>query len=223
MEVIIIRHGQSESNAGLTLELDSNLTDLGRKQAQATAEYLLDKPIIEDAFSLAILVSPFRRTLQTARPLLEKTGLRASVLPEMCEYFSDTNNAYRQFRGLTPEQMLHENPYVNVHDHPGDLSCWWPTTQEDMLAMYRRAEGVRDSLYRKYFGNVRQVVLFSHAEPIGRLVEALLRVDPDPNGPPWTDNCGINRLRVVDVDKVAEVIALNDTSHLQERGIVSPG
>lgn len=64
-KVFLVRHGQSEANlkgifAGRT---DLELSDLGRKQAEAVGKYLCDKDID------MIYSSPLKRAMSTAKPL----------------------------------------------------------------------------------------------------------------------------------------------------------
>jgi 2,3-bisphosphoglycerate-dependent phosphoglycerate mutase len=63
----LIRHGQSQANAGVATEHPQSiaLTDLGREQAQRIAQQIPFKP-------RTIIVSPYSRTLDTAQPLLSK-------------------------------------------------------------------------------------------------------------------------------------------------------
>lgn len=62
-----IRHGESESNAGIPVSNDATtaLTQLGIQQANRVAEHIQTPP---DRF----VVSPYLRTLQTATPTLQK-------------------------------------------------------------------------------------------------------------------------------------------------------
>ncbi len=62
-----IRHGESESNAGLRTEHPSSirLTAKGQRQAELTAESFQRAPDL-------IVTSPYLRTRQTAAPLLER-------------------------------------------------------------------------------------------------------------------------------------------------------
>jgi broad specificity phosphatase PhoE len=67
VRVWLIRHGQSESNAGLP-SLDWRnipLTELGRRQAERVAEVFADPPRL-------IVTSPFLRARQTAQPTSDR-------------------------------------------------------------------------------------------------------------------------------------------------------
>jgi len=65
--IFFIRHGQSESNSGAVTEYPktTNLTDLGRKQADRLAAVLNQPPDL-------IITSSYSRAIQTALPTMDK-------------------------------------------------------------------------------------------------------------------------------------------------------
>ena len=209
MEITLLRHGQSENNAGLTDNLDSNLTDLGRAQAERAAQRLQPDGLTH------LFVSPLRRTLQTIAPLCTVTGQRAEVYADICEYFSPNYPKFQTFDGLTPEEIASQYPFTFVGDTFPCTVVWWPQALEDKPSMAARAVRVRDALLELYGNTDEKLLLVSHAEPLGRMVEAFLRVPPSPQRPPWTDNCGITRLACPsDVNEPAQLVFLNETAHL---------
>jgi 2,3-bisphosphoglycerate-dependent phosphoglycerate mutase len=74
--VWLIRHGQSQANAGTATEHPKTieLTDTGRIQAQHVADAI-------DFAPRSIIVSPYIRTMDTARPLLAKLAQAGLSLP----------------------------------------------------------------------------------------------------------------------------------------------
>jgi probable phosphoglycerate mutase len=86
-EVVLIRHGSARhSTPEQPLDLidghsDPELTELGRRQAQAIAERL------DGARPAAFFVTPLRRTQQTARPLAERLGVEPVILPGLREVY----------------------------------------------------------------------------------------------------------------------------------------
>jgi broad specificity phosphatase PhoE len=73
--LVLLRHGQTEYNAGSRMQgqLDTDLSDLGRNQAVAAAEVLAKRQ------PLLIVSSDLRRALDTATTLSERSGLPVSV------------------------------------------------------------------------------------------------------------------------------------------------
>jgi probable phosphoglycerate mutase len=73
--LVLLRHGQTEWNAGSRMQgqLDTDLTDLGREQADAAAEVLAKR------HPLVIVSSDLRRALDTATALGERSGVNVSV------------------------------------------------------------------------------------------------------------------------------------------------
>ena len=81
-ELLMVRHGQSEANVGLSTDPDCALTTLGLEQAAAVAKRLR-------AFDLTGFVgrvSPYRRATQTADIIAQETGIRFGVEPELREW-----------------------------------------------------------------------------------------------------------------------------------------
>ena len=218
MEITLVRHGQSEANAGLTEFLDSPLTPLGVEQARRTAQRLRGEGLTQ------AYVSPLRRTLETITPFCTATGLPAEVYADLCEYFNAAWPGYKTFPGLTPAQIGEQFPFAFFgHTFPCS-EAWWPQVLEDDALMYARAARVRDALLGLYARTDARLLVVSHAETVGRLTEAFLRVPPAPDGPPWSDNCGITRLQVsVDPEEPATVLTQNDTSHLTDLSLHATG
>ncbi|MGO8672381.1 MAG: histidine phosphatase family protein [Capsulimonadaceae bacterium] len=210
MELFLVRHAQSQANAGLTRNLDSELTPLGRLQAEATARGLAGHGITR------VFVSPLRRTLATVAPICRRIGLRAEVLPDICEYFSPNHPEYRTFPGLSAAEIAAGYPFAGIPaDFPRDRP-WWPQEFENPATAYARAERTRDLLLARYGKTDEKLLIVSHADPIGWLIEAFLRSGPVIGGPAWTDNCAIAELHIPRFQDPAIVVRQNDTRHLAE-------
>jgi len=87
MELLLIRHAESQYNAKETDHLDSALTKLGRKQTIDVSAFLKRK--FDDIQEWDGLVSPFLRTLQTAKTIYEHTDLKFKVDWRIHEYGGD--------------------------------------------------------------------------------------------------------------------------------------
>lgn len=177
MDVILVRHGQSLANARLTQDLDSHLTLLGFEQAQLTAERLntglARRRQAGASADIWAVVSPFWRTLMTMSPICHTLGITAHVYPAVCEYFSAKYPEYRMFQGLSAQEISEQFPFVS-----GDLliSCapeWWPGELEFYMSVVSRANQTRKALLDRFASTSTQVLVVSHAETIGRLVQFL--------------------------------------------------
>lgn len=209
MEIILLRHGQSEANAGLTDFLDSPLTARGREQAEWTAARLRGMGVTR------AYVSPLRRTLQTIRPFCVAEDRPAEVYADVCEYFSANYPGYKTFPGLSPTQIREQFPFAFFGDTFPCSEAWWPQEFEDDERMYARAVRVRDALLGLYAGTDERLLIVSHAETVGRLIEAFLRVPPNPDDPPWSDNCALTGFGFTSgAEAPATLLFGNDTSHL---------
>ena len=82
-ETILIRHAETYYNKSETDDLDSALTELGLQQAVGLSCYLRES---EEAEGFVGLVSPFKRTLNTAAIIQNHTGTQFKVFPLICEY-----------------------------------------------------------------------------------------------------------------------------------------
>ncbi len=110
MEIVLIRHGQPEWVRDGLAVVDPPLTDLGRRQAELLAKWMLDEHFDE------ILVSPLVRARQTAAPLLEALG-RDEVIDPWLEEIRDplwhgspaekAAEAYAELRGRRAEERWH--------------------------------------------------------------------------------------------------------------------
>jgi len=77
-----IRHGQPQwFTEGRAVD-NPGLTDLGRHQAQLTADRLAGTPVDR------VLVSPLQRAVETAEPIVAALGLEAEIAPWLAEISS---------------------------------------------------------------------------------------------------------------------------------------
>ena len=77
MDLIIIRHGEPDLSGDLT---DPPLTELGRRQAAATADFLAAAELD------AVYVSPQLRAQQTSEPLLDGRSITAVTDERIAEF-----------------------------------------------------------------------------------------------------------------------------------------
>lgn len=122
---IIIRHGRSQHNVGLTDSLDSPLTDFGVEQAKVVGRYL-GSGAMGDLSGHVFHVSPFLRTLMTACNIREAGGemlQEATFLVDknVAEYFDPKNpdvvvpNRRNDFPHFDWSCHLNEHPADYIH------------------------------------------------------------------------------------------------------------
>ncbi|HEX2326299.1 MAG TPA: histidine phosphatase family protein [Chloroflexota bacterium] len=172
MRLYLVRHAQSEANAGLPgATRDSRLTELGRRQAEAVAQRLAHHRIGR------VLASPYVRTLETAEAIRLATGAPATVLPLLHEH------QVRPFEvddwPLLSRAALGERyPDFAL---PPDFAFGprWHDAPETEAGVLRRAGQVVLELWHTYAAapdgdqEVRLVVV-SHGSPTAKLVLAAL-------------------------------------------------
>lgn len=131
--MILLRHGQSEYNHAMSTTgrdpriPDPSLTALGERQAEAAALALAanDPPIRR------ILVSPYRRALQTAAPLAARLGIVPEVtglLRERCASSCDIGRPRMVVAGEWPQLDF---------SHLDEI--WWPRRAETEAQVMGRA------------------------------------------------------------------------------------
>lgn len=76
-KILMVRHGQSEANnlAVFAGDYDIELTELGRKQAQCTAKFIVENYKVDKVYA-----SDLKRAFKTAEYIAEEFGLK--VIPE---------------------------------------------------------------------------------------------------------------------------------------------
>jgi broad specificity phosphatase PhoE len=220
MEITLVRHAESLANAGVTDDVDSSLTDRGRRQARLTADWFRNDIARSGALERAY-VSPFRRTIETFAPIYDATRVPAEVYGGVCEYFSDTDPRYDNFVGRSPSEILTGLSWVEGDSEFSRTAAWWPRRQENDKAIVARANVALDAVKRRYGNSRSRLLIVSHAETIGRLVEAMLGQTPQVD-PPWTDNCGIWRI-VVELNRPSIALLRNFTAHLVMLDSNAPG
>jgi glucosyl-3-phosphoglycerate phosphatase len=164
---VMLRHGQTEFNAGARMQgqLDTELSDLGRAQAVAAAEVLGKRQ------PLMIVSSDLRRAYDTAVVLGERTGLPVRVDTRLREtHLGD-------WQGLTHQQIDAQTPGVRLAWR--DDATWAPGGGESRVDVARRAVPVIAELVAEQteWGAdepERPVVLVGHGGLIAALTAALL-------------------------------------------------
>lgn len=165
--LVLLRHGQTEYNAGSRMQgqLDTDLSDLGRNQAVAAAEVLAKRQ------PLLIVSSDLRRALDTATALSERSGLPVEVDTRLREtHLGD-------WQGMTHLEVDEVAPGARLAWR--DYARWAPHGGESRVDVAARSQPLVDQLVAGHaeWGldePDRPVVLVAHGGLIAALTAALL-------------------------------------------------
>jgi probable phosphoglycerate mutase len=170
--LVMLRHGQTEYNAGSRMQgqLDTDLSDLGREQAAAAAEVLAKRQ------PLTIVSSDLRRALDTAVALGERSGLPVLVDTRLREtHLGD-------WQGLTHLEVDDAAPGARLAWR--ENARWAPHGGESRVDVAARSMPLLAELIveQSEWGvdePERPVVLVAHGGLIAALTAALLGIPVD--------------------------------------------
>ena len=170
--LVMLRHGQTEFNAGNRMQgqLDTELSDLGRDQAVAAAEVLAKRQ------PLLIVSSDLRRALDTAMSLGERSGQAVEVDARLREtHLGD-------WQGLTHIEVDAAAPGARIAWR--NDARWAPHGGESRVDVATRGMPMIRKLVadQKEWGTdepERPVVLVAHGGLIAALTAALLNLPVD--------------------------------------------
>ncbi|MEW5810112.1 MAG: glucosyl-3-phosphoglycerate phosphatase [Actinomycetota bacterium] len=171
-KLVMLRHGQTEYNAGSRMQgqLDTDLSDLGREQATAAAEALAKRQ------PLLIVSSDLRRALDTAVALGDQCGLPVTVDARLREtHLGD-------WQGMTHLEVDDVAPGARLAWR--DDARWAPHGGESRVDVADRSlplvrELVTGQPEWGADGSERPVVLVAHGGLIAALTAALLGLPVD--------------------------------------------
>ncbi|ANZ19007.1 bifunctional RNase H/acid phosphatase [Streptomyces noursei] len=201
---VLLRHGETAltpqkrfSGSGGT---DPELSDAGRRQAEATAAALAARGTIQ-----AVVSSPLRRCQETAGAVAARLGLDVRVEDGLRE------TDFGAWEGLT---------FAEVRErYPDDLDAWLGSTKaaptgggESFATVARRVAVARDKLLSRYAG--KTVLLVTHVTPIKTLVRLALGAPPESLFRMELSAASLTAVAYY-ADGNASLRLLNDTSHLR--------
>jgi broad specificity phosphatase PhoE len=209
MLIYLVRHAQSEANAGVTgAPIDCELTPLGRRQAEATGKWLVRANLD------IILCSPYIRALETGTAIHLATGAPLEVFTPIHEHHIEPFPDVWPLLGR--RALLARFPHLQIPDDFADKG-WHhpPETDAQVLVRMRSAW----DLIRKRFANdpehhTRRVCLVSHGSPTGKLIMAFQGVSTI-HADIRIENASISMLEATPDTRI--VWGTNWVAHLPER------
>ncbi|MGV0794620.1 glucosyl-3-phosphoglycerate phosphatase [Mycolicibacterium sp. XJ1819] len=170
--LVMLRHGQTEYNAGSRMQgqLDTDLSELGREQAVVAAEVLAKRQ------PLMIVSSDLRRSLDTAVALGERAGMPVQVDARLRE------THLGEWQGLTHLEVDAAAPGARLTWR--DDARWAPPGGESRVDVAERSLPLVSELVagQGEWGRDepdRPVVLVAHGGLIAALTAALLGLPVD--------------------------------------------
>ena len=210
LTLYLLRHGQtsfSRANAFCGAALNPDLTEDGREMAA-----LFGQAYGETKWE-AIFASPLKRTLETAHPICNITGLSPQVRDGLKEI------AYGKWEGKTVEEVSAEyhDDYIRWTADP----AWYPPTDgEPAVSIAHRSLQVVEEIQKVYEeGNV---LIVSHKATIRILLCSLLGIDVGRFR--YRLACPVGSVSVIEFGTHGPLLkAMANRSHLNERLRSLPG
>jgi len=193
VELLIIRHALPENEQRDDGPADPPLSEVGRRQAEATADFLVGETVD------AIVTSSMRRAVETGRPLADRLGLTPTTRDDLVE--SD----HRRDSYTPAEEMDADHEVVReyLEDPMNMFSDGYEPFRDRIVAAF-------DDLVADHRGAT--VSVFCHSMVTSVYVQVLLGTD-DPFAL-MPDYCGITRVTASSTG-IRTVRSVNETGHLQ--------
>jgi broad specificity phosphatase PhoE len=203
--LIIIRHGESETNRSNTFtgQLDVNLTELGILQAKKASRYICDNFKVDAVYS-----SDLKRAYNTALPIAEHFGLDIITTKEIREIYAGEWQGipFDQLDSLYPEDRAIYNQIKSYSRCTGG---------ESFGEVYDRS--VKEFLRIAAENDGKTVVAASHGAPVRSFICYSLGYDAD--SLPKAGSIKNTSIHVFEVDgSNAKVIKTNIDEHLTMYG-----
>lgn len=195
MTIVLVRHGESEGNARRIFQgwLDSGLTDLGRRQAEAVGARFASEPVA------AIYSSDLARARDTAAAVARHHTLEVIELPAFREY------GYGEAQGLTWAEVTERWPV-----EPGDIGSHAIPGEEGFPAFRARVVAAWQPLAERHAEELAICVV--HGGTINQIVSHVLGLAPDVRAPIRVANCAASFIETTDAR--SSIRSMNESCHL---------
>lgn len=196
MDLLIIRHGESEADILKVIEGRANfsLTDYGKKQAKLMASWVASYTHIDKIISSSLI-----RALQTAKILSEATGIPVISDDSIQEWGNGL------IAGLTYEEAKEKYPEPIKYPHTSVYE------QESLIDFRARAEAALSKIIHENSEN-STIAVVSHGGMINMLFRAFLELPVKTNISISTGDTGIHHWRIKESER--KIVFLNKLSHL---------
>ncbi|MBE9063045.1 histidine phosphatase family protein [cf. Phormidesmis sp. LEGE 11477] len=230
--VIIVRHGQSTSNASRVIQGHHDkavLTELGEQQAQKVGKTLSGLAID------AVYASPLKRARRTCEIIAETLGQAGNTVPEiqLTDQIKEINLPLWESKSFDEVEANYQEMYIAWRTLPNEFVM--PLPNEDgtttdfypVRDIWERAALFWQTVLSKHSGQT--ILLVGHSAINRALIGSAIGLGPESLNSMGQDNCAINVLNFVgdwQADEAASVQtasvqaasvqleSLNLTSHL---------
>ncbi len=198
MELLVIRHGESEADLLDVHEgrADFSLTERGHQQAEAMADYVSENYNISTIYS-----STLARAKQTAQHLSDKTGIPIIFDENLMEF----NNGL--LAGLS--RSIAREKYPKVSDLPIDQAVY---NQESKLEFRQRADNALSRVICECHTD-ETVAIVTHGGMINQLYRSLFDMTVDCKFFFSTADTGIHIWSLTDTER--RVVKANFDEHIK--------
>lgn len=204
MELILVRHGQSQNNATRSGILNSPLTELGHQQAESAGKVVASlKPEVLASSSL-------QRALQTA-------AASAKLLDLPIEVWNNAHEIRLEpgYDGLDINEMNERFPQAIFDNKDMNNNRWKYVSDQNIDLARERAAKLIDNLQKKYAG--KRIAIFLHGHLNRMIMQSLLGPSTFEKIYIRQPNACINRIEFKD-DKI-HISGMSDVNHLIQDGI----
>ena len=202
-ELVLVRHGSVVSptpvveGAPLGRQNDPPLDERGRRQAEAVAARLEEEPIA------AVFVTPLKRTVETAEPLLARNGFEARVMDDLREVeLGDWEHGELSRRAAVgdPEfrRVMREQRWEVI-----------PNAEPAVAFAERVRRGMEDAASAS--GSDSVAIVYTHSAVIAEACRLI--TGSDPFAFLTVSNCSLTRLVRMPTGRWV-LVAFNETAHL---------
>lgn len=205
--ILLCRHGETPWNRDRRVQgwAPTDLTDRGRKQAAALADFLADEYAVD-----RIVASDLERAAETARAVSQTTGVEPTFDARWRE------RDFGRMQGLTYDELFGAYPEYTLSEIGYAAAETTPESGESLLDMWERVTAAFDDL-RDAVGDDETVAVVAHGGPLYAVTGTLKGLDvvaavlDQEQG-----NCAVNEVRVTGGNPGAELVRENVTSFLPE-------
>lgn len=161
--IIFVRHGSTDFPEDQVYKGDNgpHLNTDGQMQAQRLGEWIKGDSIT------AVLVSPSRRTLETANPIVKSLSLEYKIMDELKE------RDFGIWEGLTFGEIESQYP-EGLKKWKEDPISYTPEGGESIIDLQKRVNNVVQGVVQQFKG--KKIVLVAHMGPIRVAISLALQI-----------------------------------------------